>query len=96
MPDRLADFRFYAERRDGPPTVCAVHRSRTTTTGYRKALVTVTEHPEGGLTWSAVSRASRRPALANLRSRCRLVSLATATTLHPALVRRLVHDLHTA
>lgn len=89
MPDRLADFRFYAERRDGPPTVCAVHRSRTTTTGYREALVTVTEHPEGGLTWSAVSRAY-------LRSRCRVVSLATAATLHPALVRRLVHDLSTA
>ena len=89
--DTPADFRFYAERLDGHAlghTVCAVHRSRTTTTGHREALVSVTDHPDGPLTWSAVA-----PAF--LRDRCREVSLAAAAHLHPALIRRLLHDLDT-
>ena len=91
MPDTLADFRFYAERLEGHAlarTVCAVHRSRTTPTGHRDALVSVTDSPDGPLTWSAVA-----PAF--LRDRCREVSLASAAGLHPALVSRLVRDLST-
>ena len=91
MTDTLAHFRFYAELDDAHRpvgTVCAVHRSRTTTTGHREALVTVTSHPEGGLTWSAV-------APAYLDARCREVSRTEAATIHPSLVRRLFHDLQT-
>ena len=90
-PDTLDDYRFYAERLEGHAlarTVCAVHRSRTTTTGHREALVAVTDSPDGPLAWSTVA-----PDF--LRRSCREVSLTAAAGLHPALVSRLVRDLST-